>query len=463
MEDFNNIEFDPIPEGLEFNESYMQDAFALYDAEKQKQRRRILIWWLSSALGFASVLLVGIYFLSKGEASHAADKKATTDKTISVQNENVSAQNSISPDDAKNGIGTISTTADSNLNRYENDEILSKKRTATKFVPAVMNKNATELENKSKQSFQNKQALAQSKISGKSRSSLKNKRTRAKIITAFETETERTNPIDEANTIAPSSAALKTQPVVTNTLNERVETNSNYYPDLDSLPSKPALLAFNEDSISERTIDSLESGSLQTKVEPRKHQLFLNLGVNTMFGMKELQHRVIFKESIGLSYNYQLSRKIGIGVGLEYHAIPRISYRRIVGDTTNSSKTTTILNKTTLNYISLFPQVNFQLWPNHKVTAGLGIEYLLVDPGERYEIDNYTDESPKRANSKLYYSTFNRFNFSLSVGYVYQFSRFMSVQALYHYGFTDITKSNGFNQTFDRNSRLQLGVKIKLF
>lgn len=458
MEDFNNIEFDPIPEGLEFNESYMQDAFALYDAEKQKQRRRILIWWLTSALGFASILLVGIYFLSKGDASETADQKAAAGKNLSAQN--LSLKNPDSSDRSNNQTGTISTTADSNPNQQGNNEMLSKKKTTTKFVSSVSQKNDPAIENKSKQNFRAEQALTQFKVPGKSRSSFTTKRVeKGNIPSSNNTLNE--NSVDETSKTPDPARPLALNVISPDNADKIAETDSSRYPDLNNLLSKPALLAFNEDSISERTIDSL-GGSLQKEVEPRKHQLFLNLGVNTMFGMKELQHRVIFKESIGLSYNYQVSHKIGIGVGMEYHAIPRISYRRIVGDTNNSSKTTTILNKTTLNYISLFPQVNFQLWPHHKLTAGLGIEYLLVDPGERYEIDNYTDESPKRTNSKLYYSTFNRFNFSISVGYVYQFSRFMSVQALYHYGFTDITKSNGFNQTFDRNSRLQLGVKIKL-
>ena len=458
MEDFNNIEFDPIPEGLEFNESYMQDAFALYDAEKQKQRRRILIWWLTSALGFASILLVGIYFLSKGDASETADQKAAAGKNLSAQN--LSLKNPDSSDRSNNQTGTISTTADSNPNQQGNNEMLSKKRTTTKFVSSVSQKNDPAIENKSKQNFRAEQALTQFKVPVKSRSSFTTKRVeKGNIPSSNNTLNE--NSVDETSK-TPDPIHPPALTVISPDASDKImATDSSHYPDLNNLPSKPALTAFNQDSVAKRTIDSL-SIFPQAEVQPRKHQLLLNLGVNTMFGMKELQHRVIFKESIGLSYNYQVSRKVGIGIGMEYHAIPRISYRRIVGDTNNSSKTTTILNKTTLNYISLFPQVNFQLWPHHKLTAGLGIEYLLVDPGERYEIDNYTDESPKRTNSKLYYSTFNRFNFSISVGYVYQFSRFMSVQALYHYGFTDITKSNGFNQTFDRNSRLQLGVKIKL-
>jgi hypothetical protein len=179
--------------------------------------------------------------------------------------------------------------------------------------------------------------------------------------------------------------------------------------------------------------------------------------------MTELKNRVTFRESIGVSYNYQIRPKWSIGAGLEYHSISRISYKRKVGDTLNSDNTTTILNKTTLNYISLFPEVRYQLAAKHQFTAGLGVEYLLTDPGERYEIQNFTTEEAKRTNSQLYYSTFNRFNFSASVGYSYQFSKFMSAHALYHFGLTDITKNNSLNATMDRNSRLQLMLKIRLY
>ncbi|WP_300660024.1 hypothetical protein, partial [Fluviicola sp.] len=387
MEDFNNIEFDPIPEGLEFNESYMQDAFALYDAEKQKQRRRILIWWLTSALGFASILLVGIYFFTKENASDSAEKKTRIEKGISAQNK--AAKNASSSVESKNQITqpVIAANRNASYNPVKTGGIDLKKRTAFKF--STSSKHHT-TENHTPE------------VSKKMRNSFKNKRTRTKIVAAFETDSM--NHTIEANTIAPASVHLMTQPVTPDNLNQRVETDFSQFPDLDTLPSKPVLLAFNQDSLVKRTIDSLGNFT-QVEVQPRKHQLFLNLGVNTMFGMKELQHRVIFKESIGISYNYQLSEKIGIGVGLEYHSIPRITYRRIVGDTTKSDKTTTILNKTTLNYISLYPQMSFHLWPHHKVTAGLGIEYLLTDPGERYEIENYTNESSKRTNSKLYYST----------------------------------------------------------
>ncbi len=246
-------------------------------------------------------------------------------------------------------------------------------------------------------------------------------------------------------------------------LTEKPVPDSIEVTDFTVLPLKPALLAFAKDT----TLNSINTQNYPSQVQPstdlRKNHVYFNLGVNTLFGMKELQNRVTFRESIGISYNYRIKPKLAIGAGLEYHSISRISYKRKVGDTTNSDNTTTILNKTTLNYISLSPQISYQLGEKHQLTAGFGIEYLLTDPGEHYEIQNYTSESNSRTNSKLYYSTFNRFNFSASIGYSYQFSRFMSAHALYHFGFTDITKNNTFNDTFDRNSRLQLMLKIKLY
>lgn len=449
MEDFNNIEFDPVPEGLEFNESYMQDAFALYDAEKQKRKRRFLIWWITSALGFASLLLVGIFFFSNEKPADSAGRKAHTEKMESAQN--MPAKNGTPSLASKDQITKTPVALDDNAANHNsdysirNDGIHSKKASSSKWMSSVMKPSIIENENQG--------------ISKKSRSTLKTKRSK-KNLPVSDFNTENNNRNHEVNN---TSGSLTAQTPIPDRMDEPVKIDSSLYENLADLPSKSALLAFNHDSMSKpAVIDSLGDFP-QTEAPFRKHQLFLNLGVNTLFGMKELQNRFIFKESIGLSYNYRFSQKVAIGVGLEYHSIPRISYRRIVGDTTNSDNTTTTLNKTTLNYISLFPEVNFQLLPQHKITAGFGIEYLLTDPGERYEIQNYTDESPKRTNSKLYYSTFNRFNFSVSIGYVYQFSRFMAIQAQYHYGFTDITKNNSFNKTFDRNSRLQLGLKIKLY
>jgi hypothetical protein len=437
MKDFNNIEADPIPEGLEFNESYMHDAFAMYDAEKRKRKRRLLIWWITSALGFSSVLLVGIFFFTREEADphsmkQAADKKAPVQQ-LSADADPVVTKQAQAGETQSQHTQAVSGT---DQNRVTASSTL-----------------------KSKFSKRLNTATADRKL--KSGSSVKTNRNTKHLTDkgiAERTGNDKQNPDDLpfSNGKIPENAV---QPEADRTADS--ETSKPLVEPVN-LPSKPALLAFADDSASNLPVSDQQIPLPVAENDISKHHVFLNLGVNTLFGMKELKNRATFRESIGVSYNYRFNPKLAIGAGLEYHSISRISYKRKIGDTTNSDKTTTILNKTTLNYISFSPRIHYQFWPNHTLSAGFGIEYLLVDPGERYEIDNYTQETPKRTNSKLYYSTFNRFNFSVSLGYTYQFSRFMAVHASYYYGFTDITINTDFNKTFDRNSRLQIGLNIKL-
>lgn len=435
MKDFNNIETDPIPEGLEFNESYMHDAFALYDAEKSKRKRRLLIWWITSALGFSCVLLAGIFFFYPGKTSGNTPKKAFSGKETVAQR--VSA--------GSDSMGTQQNQKDQTRNQHMQPGIDSARHRLT--VSAVTSENHG---NVNGANTRTSQRFKQGSFSGKNRDARPNT---DKSVAASGAAVQTTG-----NLLAFADSASQTG--IPDETPEITQNASGQLAEPMDLPLKPAMLAFAPDSVSKLpAYDPVPA----TENDMRRSHLYLNLGVNTLFGIKELKNRATFRESIGISYNYQLNPKLAIGAGLEYHSISRISYKRKIGDTTNSDKTTTTLNKTNLNYISFLPQVQYQLWPNHQLTAGFGIEYLLVDPGERYEIQNYTQESQKRTNSKLYYSTFNRFNFSVSLGYTYQFSRFMAVHASYYYGFTDVTINTGFNKTFDRNSRLQVGLKIKLY
>lgn len=429
MEDYNNIEHDPIPEGLEFNESYMQEAFAMYDAAKQKRKRRLLIWWLTSATGFAAVILLGLLSLF-GKAD-----KSDKQNPIST----VSKRTYITQSDKKGASNPLKNFKSTSKNNF----VESEKQIAKSNIPFEEKSNPTQQSN----------TLTLNKT--------KNKRPKKQVAkTAKEQEFLTHN---NGESINPSIKPNPSQP-----LDNKLENRKGKAIKKSIILAQVNLPALKKTAIANIGDTSTEVISNtnhphETASSFRNHQLHLNLGVNTLFGMTELKNRVTFRESIGVSYNYQIRPKWSIGAGLEYHSISRISYKRKVGDTLNSDNTTTILNKTTLNYISLFPEVRYQLAAKHQFTAGLGVEYLLTDPGERYEIQNFTSEEAKRTNSQLYYSTFNRFNFSASVGYSYQFSKFMSAHALYHFGLTDITKNNSLNAIMDRNSRLQLMLKIRLY
>ena len=440
MKDFNNIEADPIPEGLEFNESYMQDAFALYDAEKQKRKRRLLIWWITSALGFSAVLLIGIFFFTQEETISHSNKKQTPDKKIPAHR---LAADSVPANAVHQHTGRAQNRNIQVVSGTDQNQAASSISASKSGYSMRLNTSKAILRVKSGSSFKknrNINPFTDKPVSGRTDNG---EQTTADLsspneIIAENTLRKQTGEIDQSIGSKPAAESI-------------------------DLSSQPAVLAFVDDSAAKLPAYPTQTPLQAAENDTRKHHLFLNLGVNTLFGMNELKNKATFRESIGVSYNYQINPKLSIGAGLEYHSISRISYKRKIGDTTNSDKTTTILNKTTLNYISFLPQVHYHLWPNHTLNAGFGIEYLLVDPGERYETSNYTQETPRRTNSKLYYSTFNRYNFSISLGYTYQFSRFMAVHASYYYGFTDITRNTDFNKTFDRNSRLQIGLKIKLY
>lgn len=439
MKDFNNIEADPIPEGLEFNESYMHDAFAMYDAEKRKRKRRLLIWWITSALGFSSVLLIGIFFFTRGEAENHSNKQNTSDSKVLAQQFSADSDSVAEKHDQKvePKSGDESSVSGTDQNQTTNASTLKSrfnKNLKTAKADRLVNSGSAFKKNRSIDPTTDKSIREKPGNNQKIPTDL-----------PFSNETTPGNTLQHETDGIAESVLSKTAP-------EPIH-----------LPFKPAVLAFVGDSAAKIPAHDQQMPLQAAENDTRKHHVFLNLGVNTLFGMKELQNRATFRESIGVSYNYRINPKLSIGAGMDYHSISRISYKRKIGDTTNSDKTTTILNKTTLNYISFSPQIQYHFLPKHTLTAGFGIEYLLVDPGERYEIDNYTQETPKRTNSKLYYSTFNRFNFSASLGYTYQFSRFMAVHASYYYGFTDITINTDFNKTFDRNSRLQIGLKIKLY
>lgn len=439
MKDFNNIEADPIPEGLEFNESYMHDAFAMYDAEKRKRKRRLLIWWITSALGFSSVLLIGIFFFTREEAEVHSKKQDTPDKKELVS-QSAAGQDPVVAKHAQTG------------------------KTQSQYIEPVPGTDQNQVITASSLKSKYSKRLNTNKLNKHIKSEGSFKKNRNPTYFAGQNVPEKTVN-DKRQNIADLPASIEASRGETVQHEAGSPAKALFIPVIEPihLPTKPAMLAFADDSASGLPAHDQPLPLQTAENDTRKHHVFLNLGVNTLFGMKELKNKATFRESIGVSYNYQINPRLSIGTGFEYHSISRISYKRKIGDTTNSDKTTTILNKTTLNYISFSPQIQYHFLPKHTITAGFGIEYLLVDPGERYEIDNYTQETPKRTNSKLYYSTFNRFNFSASLGYTYQFSRFMAVHASYYYGFTDITINTDFNKTFDRNSRLPVGLKIKLY
>ena len=73
----NNQQNDSIPEGLEFNESYMAQAFEMYDAAKKSRKRRLFIWFWRSSLGFAGSCrnFLSVFITLRARMNQASSKK----------------------------------------------------------------------------------------------------------------------------------------------------------------------------------------------------------------------------------------------------------------------------------------------------------------------------------------------------------------------------------------------------
>lgn len=217
------------------------------------------------------------------------------------------------------------------------------------------------------------------------------------------------------------------------------------------------------DSLSANVIPAtVDSVSFRNRFEnTSNHHIYMNMGVNTLFGISELKNSFNMRESFGLGYDYTINKRFFVSVNAEYHSISKINYYRYIGENTKSLASSTYFTKTTLKYVSLDPKIGVSFGKRHSATLGMGLEYLIKDNDPNYEVKGYTDSGS--GASPDYYSTFNQFNFYAGIGYGFRFSKNASIVATYHYGFSDITRNSGTANTFDRNSRLQLLLRVKLY
>jgi|GEM_PF-5346475 len=420
MEDFTHQQNDSIPEGLEFNESYMNQAFEMYAAEKESRKRRFYIWFWSVSAGFATVIGFCFFFFYSSENEQAigspgqltsSNNKTTTQHSSSNNKTSIhetdKEQATFDADDAKHT--NVSTIVDSQpkSNRKNNRFNKFKKKSGQSYP----------IDNELFIQRTVKKAGLKPTMN-----SLKN----------------------SVNTI--QANRLGNDPLVNADPNDTLNGN----PGSPNLHGENVLMQDSSDSTSSRPFDKIQ-----------KHHFYMNFGVNTLFGISELKNSFNVRESAGLGYEYRLSQRYFLSLNTEFHSIAKINYYRYIGETTGSLSST-YFTKTTLKYVSISPKIGVNFGRRHSATFGLGLEYLLKDKDDRFEIKGYTENGATKSTNN-YYDTFNRLNYSVSLGYGYRLSKNTSIFATYHFGLSDITKNTETTTTLDRNSRLQLLLRIKLF
>lgn len=412
MKPETTTDYDPVPEGLEFDERYMDAAFALYDAEKKERKRRLLIWIWSSSAGMAAVLLLlTLYFANdSGKGSETPAKTTLTAKATPVSRKEAvkTAENQHLPQttDAKETNAHAAVKHPSSERKtpdFYAERSISHKTTHTISTPSVK--------------------LPDNGLSGTEQSVIPN-----------------TSTVQRARKMQ----------------HDLLKTALHLAPAVDPA-STLAALPFNDSSDSAK--NSLPH--LPDLKEQRNHRLYINTGINTLFGMSQLQSGFHLRETVGFNYDYHFAKRFTLSTQLELYALPGISHQQYLG-TGDNAYASISLTKISLHYLTLAPRLDFRLGEKHHLTLGTGLEYLIINPGEKYEIRDYTGDK-NSGNKTAYYESFNRFNYFVSLGYGFDLSKRFSIYGTYHFGLSDMTK-NSFNaESYDRNSRLQLMLRMRIF
>ena len=421
MEDFTHQQNDSIPEGLEFNESYMNQAFEMYAAEKESRKRRFYIWFWSVSAGFAAVIGFCFFFFYSSENKQAntpSTRLRSSQKEIETQQ---TASNRTSTQSTHKEQTSFSSTSSDQANSSKQSD------SPSTLMSTGKSNRFDKFKKEGGQPYRNDDG---------SSFKLSAKKAGLKPTTSY---------------LNNSLGAIQANRGGNDPLANADPTDSlNGNPSSPSLQSENVLMQDSSDSASSRRFDKIQ-----------KHHFYMNFGVNTLFGISELKNSFNVRESAGFGYDFRLSHRYFLSFNTEFHSISKIDYYRYIGENTGSLSST-YFTKTTLKYVSISPKIGVNFGRRHSATFGLGLEYLLKDKDDRFEIKGYTENGATKSTNN-YYDTFNRLNYSVSLGYGYRLSKNTSIFATYHFGLSDITKNSENNTTLDRNSRLQLLLRIRLF
>jgi Outer membrane protein beta-barrel domain len=170
----------------------------------------------------------------------------------------------------------------------------------------------------------------------------------------------------------------------------------------------------------------------------------------------------------GVRFQKPIANKWALHTGLEYFTISGIrkpfSISSVAYDA-NSLRTTTTVQTSKLYYVSCPIAVQMKIAESQHVRLGCSISYMLTGKNEiKKELISYQSNTLVESYQDQGYVTgFEDFPVSIDFAYEKKLWRSAFLGLSYHWGITDVTKNEFFNNnSMDRNSRvlLVLGSKI---
>jgi hypothetical protein len=192
------------------------------------------------------------------------------------------------------------------------------------------------------------------------------------------------------------------------------------------------------------------------------------VGNNILSDFASLKSDWSWDLAAGVRFQKPIANKWALHTGLEYFTISGIrkpfSISSVAYDA-NSLRTTTTVETSKLYYLSWPMAVQMKIANSQHVRLGCSISYMITGKNEiKKELISYQSNTLVESYEDQGYVTgFEDFPVSIDFAYEKKLWRSAFLGLSYHWGITDVTKNEFFNNnSMDRNSRvlLVLGSKI---
>jgi hypothetical protein len=421
-----HIDFDSIPEGLEFRQEYLDAAFGKY-----RQTKRAIYMKRLAFFGIAALLFIGG---SIGYLQHSKQTQdvVSTDSTPTLEQTNT-IQNTSPTIDLENGEGVINKHSTS---------------------PAVESVEATQ-DLSSRTTDQGDSMSSGVGLPGQL--SISNGK-----VWVNQNNSQRTS---EQTDLTSTVSASETQTI-----------NNNQPSGLDS-QEHPATQAFTEKPnttiIAYLPVYPLSGERHLRNNHPIIEAPYRVWNVFALVGVKAWAdhgfHARPFKTdaSAALGFEYALSKKISGQFLAQFNTVSGVADPYVVEQVTYGQG----FSSTTYRYYTdRFYETGagvgamVKLTTKHSIGLGWSTRYLLTADNhiETGVASTYESLQETRVSAKGYVSGFAAVRHSLRLNYEFALGKNKSFGACYEHGLTDVTKNEYFGNEFDRNSMLTFYFRLKL-
>lgn len=422
-----NTNNDYIPEGLEFREEFMHQAFEMYDAEKKKRKKRI-IFFLSIFSVLSCIAVILFYSATQTDLTkHISQTKNTTpnrieNKPTTHTNSSITTVTSIPPNNSKKEAPTTIQSSFSNL-----------LKTPVQIKSSTIN----HIESDSKDYIEK---IVEQKV--------------------IENTPNLSTTIPKIEIGAEENTLIAIDPKGTTNEKDVIKTQEIDNPMIDST-----------------TTVTTQNENIPAIIDPadpknffiyKTHQFWANTGLNALYNYSTNQHKLNSDYSFGLGYTYNNHSKISVGGSVEFYSVSNMIGAVEIIDKIygfRASYRHTSISTQSLQYTSIKPHLVYTIWNRHQINLAYNLDVLTSSKNKITSSETFSDYTKDYGtiSGRNYNQGYKRFNHAVSFGYICNLTNRFAIGCSYNYGLTDITKNTFFtNLSFDRNSRMLFYLKVNI-